>query len=260
MRRRAILALLCGPLMAWLAAYAMAQDWGDTPYVQTPQNIVDRMLELAKVGPKDYVIDLGSGDGRTVITAAKRGVRALGVEYNPDLVALSKRAAAQEGLNDELENLDFTFGEAVRDTHAPNRSNRSDASQHLTRHVSSHYVMSFSKFHVEPLVIHRESAAIQKSDRDRDRRRSSPRSPEASQLTDRADTDQIAETKAQFAIAAGPLLRSHDAIWLGGEKENFHGKATKVTKGRGAAADGLLAAPIARKRAPLTFVAFVAFP
>ncbi|HET7157882.1 MAG TPA: SAM-dependent methyltransferase, partial [Burkholderiales bacterium] len=51
---------------------ALAQDYGDTPYVQTPQVVVDRMLEVAKVTAKDYVIDLGSGDGRMVITAAKR--------------------------------------------------------------------------------------------------------------------------------------------------------------------------------------------
>ena len=51
------------------ASGAIAQDYGDTPYVQTPQNVVDKMLEIAKVGPKDYVIDLGSGDGRMVITA-----------------------------------------------------------------------------------------------------------------------------------------------------------------------------------------------
>jgi SAM-dependent methyltransferase len=74
----------------------------DVVWVPTPQALVDRMLDAAKVTPDDYVVDLGSGDGRTVITAAKRGVRALGVEYNPDLVALSKRAAAQEGVEDKV--------------------------------------------------------------------------------------------------------------------------------------------------------------
>ena len=59
------------------------------------------MLDMAKVTPKDYVIDLGSGDGRTVITAAKRGARALGIEYNPDMVELSKRNAAEEGVSDK---------------------------------------------------------------------------------------------------------------------------------------------------------------
>src|SRR6185295_14328125 len=60
-------------LVAVLAAGAIAQEKDlDTPYVQTPQNVVDRMLEIAAVGPEDYVIDLGSGDGRMVITAARK--------------------------------------------------------------------------------------------------------------------------------------------------------------------------------------------
>jgi SAM-dependent methyltransferase len=59
------------------------------------------MLDMAKVTAKDYVIDLGSGDGRTVITAAKRGAKALGIEYNPDMVELSKRNAAKEGVSDK---------------------------------------------------------------------------------------------------------------------------------------------------------------
>ena len=64
----------------------------------TPQSLVDRMLDMAKVTPQDFVMDLGSGDGRTVITAAKRGATAMGVEYNPDMVALSKRNAEKEGV------------------------------------------------------------------------------------------------------------------------------------------------------------------
>ncbi|HXV79819.1 MAG TPA: class I SAM-dependent methyltransferase, partial [Candidatus Binatia bacterium] len=64
------------------------------------QALVDKMLDMAKVTPKDYVIDLGSGDGRTVITAAKRGAKALGIEYNPEMVELSKRNAAKEGVSD----------------------------------------------------------------------------------------------------------------------------------------------------------------
>jgi SAM-dependent methyltransferase len=90
-------------LLGLLAAPLAAQDWGDTPYVQTPQNVVDRMLEIAKVGASDYVIDLGSGDGRTVITAAKRGARAMGVEYNPNMVELSKRNAQKEGVADRAQ-------------------------------------------------------------------------------------------------------------------------------------------------------------
>jgi SAM-dependent methyltransferase len=66
--------------------------------VPTPQVLVDKMLDMAKVRPSDFVMDLGSGDGRTVITAAKRGARALGVEYNPDMVELSRRNAEKEGV------------------------------------------------------------------------------------------------------------------------------------------------------------------
>ena len=79
----------------------VGQDGKDVIWVPTPQGLVDKMLDMAKVTPKDYVIDLGSGDGRTVITAAKRGSKALGIEYNPDMVELSKRAAAKEGVSDK---------------------------------------------------------------------------------------------------------------------------------------------------------------
>jgi SAM-dependent methyltransferase len=78
----------------------VGQEGKDVIWVPTPQSLVDRMLNIAKVTSRDYVIDLGSGDGRTVITAAKRGARALGIEYNPDMVELSKRNAAKEGVSD----------------------------------------------------------------------------------------------------------------------------------------------------------------
>ena len=71
----------------------------DVIWVPTPQALVDKMLDMAKVTPNDFVMDLGSGDGRTVITAAKRGARAMGVEYNPEMVELSKRNAAKEGVS-----------------------------------------------------------------------------------------------------------------------------------------------------------------
>ena len=74
------------------------QEGKDVVWVPTPQIVVDKMLDLAKVGPRDFVMDLGSGDGRTVISAARRGARALGVEYNPDMVDLSRRNAAKEGV------------------------------------------------------------------------------------------------------------------------------------------------------------------
>jgi len=79
----------------------VGQDGKDVIWVPTPQALVDKMLDMAKVTPKDYVIDLGSGDGRTVITAAKRGAKALGIEYNPDMVELSKKNAAKEGVSDK---------------------------------------------------------------------------------------------------------------------------------------------------------------
>ena len=78
----------------------VGQPGKDVIWVPTCQALVDKMLDMAKVTPQDYVIDLGSGDGRTVITAAKRGARALGIEYNPDMVELSKRNAAKEGVSD----------------------------------------------------------------------------------------------------------------------------------------------------------------
>jgi hypothetical protein len=81
----------------------VGQEGKDVVWVPTPQELVDKMLDMAKVTPNDYVIDLGSGDGRTVITAAKRGVRALGIEYNADMVELSKRNAAKEGLGDKAQ-------------------------------------------------------------------------------------------------------------------------------------------------------------
>jgi SAM-dependent methyltransferase len=77
---------------------SIGQDGKDVVWVPTPQVVVDKMLDMAKVTPQDFVMDLGSGDGRTVITAAKRGARALGIEYNPDMVALSRRNAAKAGV------------------------------------------------------------------------------------------------------------------------------------------------------------------
>jgi len=79
----------------------VGQEGKDVIWVPTPQALVDKMLDMAKVTAKDYVIDLGSGDGRTVITAAKRGAKSLGIEYNPEMVELSKRNAAKEGVSDK---------------------------------------------------------------------------------------------------------------------------------------------------------------
>ena len=70
----------------------------DVVWVPTSPALVEKMLDLAKVTKDDYVIDLGSGDGRMVIAAAKRGARALGVEYNPKMVELSRRLAKEAGV------------------------------------------------------------------------------------------------------------------------------------------------------------------
>lgn len=79
----------------------VGQAGKDVVWVPTPQVLVDTMLDLAEASPKDYLIDLGSGDGRTVITAAKRGLTAHGIEYNPEMVELAKRNAQQQGVADK---------------------------------------------------------------------------------------------------------------------------------------------------------------
>ena len=87
---------------ALTAARATAQELGKLPYVPTPQIVVDEMLKLAGVTANDFVIDLGSGDGRTVITAGKRGVPAMGIEFNPDLVGHAQRQAEAESVGGKV--------------------------------------------------------------------------------------------------------------------------------------------------------------
>jgi precorrin-6B methylase 2 len=100
-------------VLAFAAGTAFAQTTGQKPFepqvgqagkdvvwVPTPQAVVDKMLDMARVTKNDVVMDLGSGDGRTVITAAKRGARAFGIEYNPDMVDLSVRNAKEAGVSD----------------------------------------------------------------------------------------------------------------------------------------------------------------
>lgn len=97
-RRRLLAAFVAAGLAA---SHVSAQDFGDSPYVPTPQVVVDRMLEVGKVGPKDFVIDLGSGDGRIIITAARKyGARGFGVDLDRRLVALSNKLAAKAGIAD----------------------------------------------------------------------------------------------------------------------------------------------------------------
>ena len=78
----------------------VGQEGKDVVWVPTSDALVEKMLDMAKVTPQDYLIDLGSGDGRTVIAAARRGLKAHGIEYNPDMVALSKVRAAEAGVTD----------------------------------------------------------------------------------------------------------------------------------------------------------------
>jgi precorrin-6B methylase 2 len=79
----------------------VGQHGKDVVWVPTPQTLVDKMLDMAKVTPEDVLMDLGSGDGITVITAAKRGTRAMGIEYNPDMVELSTVNAEKAGVSDK---------------------------------------------------------------------------------------------------------------------------------------------------------------
>jgi SAM-dependent methyltransferase len=74
----------------------------DVIFVPTPQAAVDRMLELARVGPGDFVIDLGSGDGRIAITAGKRGARAMGVDLDPQRIAEAQKNLAASGLGERV--------------------------------------------------------------------------------------------------------------------------------------------------------------
>ncbi len=90
--------LLWGVLIAGAPAALAQKGAGDVVYVPTPQVVVDTMLRMAEVGPGDYLIDLGSGDGRVVISAAARGARALGVELDRHLLGVATAAAHREGL------------------------------------------------------------------------------------------------------------------------------------------------------------------
>jgi len=126
---RLFVALLAAAALA-LPAPAAAQDKEYTPsvgqegkdviWVPTPQALVEKMLDMAKLTARDIHFDLGSGDGRTVIAAAKRGAQAVGVEFNPDMVALSERAAAKEGvaakakfINGDIFETDFSHATVV---------------------------------------------------------------------------------------------------------------------------------------------------
>jgi hypothetical protein len=114
-RARASLAMFAGVLLVATALSSVAQEQPgqkayepqvgqagkDVVWVPTPQSLVNKMLEIAKATPNDYLIDLGSGDGRTVITAAKKGMRAHGIEYNPQMVEVAQKAAKEAGVADK---------------------------------------------------------------------------------------------------------------------------------------------------------------
>lgn len=97
--------LLAGAFcLAALAPHFALSQTADVPFVATPMNVVEAMLDIAKVGPEDFVIDLGSGDGRIVIAAAKtRGARGFGVEIDGALVNDARREAARQGVKERVE-------------------------------------------------------------------------------------------------------------------------------------------------------------
>lgn len=103
----------CALVAAALAAHAAETEYAfepvvgmpgkDVVWVPTPPHVVEFMLDIAQLTPKDFVVDLGSGDGRIVIAAGKRGARGIGVELNENLVALSNEEAARQGVADRVE-------------------------------------------------------------------------------------------------------------------------------------------------------------
>ena len=105
--------VVIGYLLFVISTPAIAQDkpfvpvsgqaGKDVVWVPSPPEMVNKLMELGRVTPNDVVMDLGSGDGRNVIAAAKLGARALGVEYNPDMVALSRRLAQEAGVADKAQ-------------------------------------------------------------------------------------------------------------------------------------------------------------
>ena len=101
--RIVIAAILIAALPAFAQQAAWSWDDGTVPYVQTPMEIVERMLRMAEVKKDDYVIDLGSGDGRIIIEAAKRGARGLGVDIDPNLVKHATENAQKAGVGERTQ-------------------------------------------------------------------------------------------------------------------------------------------------------------
>jgi precorrin-6B methylase 2 len=99
----ALLSILAAPVTTSAQQYqpSVGQEGKDVIWVPTPEELIAKMLDMAKLTPGDQIIDLGSGDGRIVIAAAKRGAHGLGIEYNPDMVELSTQNARKEGVSDK---------------------------------------------------------------------------------------------------------------------------------------------------------------
>ena len=113
------------------------------PYIPTPQEVVDRMLELAEVTASDVVYDLGSGDGRIPITAAKKyGARGVGVDFDPQRIAESNANARREGVTDRVE---FILGDALQ----------ADVSEAT---VVTLYLLSSSNLKLRPILTRQLSA------------------------------------------------------------------------------------------------------
>jgi phospholipid N-methyltransferase len=113
MRKRMPVLFLSIFLVAFLSAQTtgqvqkfeptVGQPGKDVIWVPTPFSLIEAMLDMAKATPADYLIDLGAGDGRIAIAAAKRGIRALGIEYNPDMAELCRENAAKDGVSAKAE-------------------------------------------------------------------------------------------------------------------------------------------------------------
>jgi SAM-dependent methyltransferase len=123
--QRGVFRLLTAFHLIWLTAATAAAQQAQAPFepqvgqagkdvvwVPTPDVLVEKMLDMAQITPADFVMDLGSGDGRNVIAAAKRGARALGVEYNPQMVELSRRNAERAGVADKAKFVEGDMYEA----------------------------------------------------------------------------------------------------------------------------------------------------
>jgi len=97
-RRRVLIGIALALAVPGSHAQSWAWDDGSVPFVASPDEIVDRMVGIARTGPGDFLIDLGSGDGRIVIEAARRGADALGVDIDRSLVAKARENAARAGV------------------------------------------------------------------------------------------------------------------------------------------------------------------